>query len=176
MDVLEEKRTEAGPSPLYAQSWTRAIDLIRRPLRAEETSPYRVSDVLTDGAGALALALYLVAAADSVTPETVTRAQVEALLPREAIPLEFSDGVVTVESRSTLPGWEARLRALGHDIDGDAGSDPVTMHWQTLRTDITPPDDAPDAAWDDATLRVGYRFISGLRVILAPRYADDLAF
>lgn len=174
--VLEEKRAEARPNALYAQSWARAISLVRPAWRAEEAGHHRVPETLADGAGALALALYLIAAAEHIAPEAVTRAQVEALLPMDTVTGEYSGVVVKFASESTLPDWEARLRALGHDVDGDAGSDPVAVHWQALRVDVTPPDETPDRVWDDATLRVGYRLIGGLEAVLAPRYADDLAF
>lgn len=185
MDVLEEKQAEASSSLVYAQSWARAIGLVRPAWRAEESSPYRVSDTLADGGGALALALYLIAAAEDTAPETVTRAQVEVLLLREpgsALHLAATPTMGEIHLREhvlradTVAEWERRLRTLGHDIDGDASDDPVVMHWRDLRRENGPAEDAPDSVWDDATLRVGPGLLDGLQAVLAPIYAGDLDF
>lgn len=185
MSMLEERQAEASPNVLYQRSWARAISLVRPAWRAEETSPYPVSSSLLDGGGALALALYLIAAAEDIAPETVTRAQVEALLLRErgsALHLAATSAMGEIHLReyalpaATVAEWEMRLRALGHDIDGDASADPVVMHWRDLRQENGPTEDAPDGVWDDATLRVGPGLIDGLQAVLAPVYADDLDF
>lgn len=185
MGVLEEKQAEASPNALYQRSWVRAISLVRPAWQAEEGSPYRVSGTLADGGGALALALYLIAAAEDIAPEAVTRAQVEALLVREpgsALHLAATPAMGEIHLReyalpaATVAEWEMRLRNLGHDIDSDASGDPVVMHWRDLRQENGPAEDAPDGVWDDATLRVGPGLVDGLQAVFAPIYAGDLDF
>lgn len=106
---------------LYGQSWARTVRLVRPLWEGEELSVL-AAPVLAGGAGALAIGVYLNAAADSGGVKAVTRQRVEALLD-----LDVSTGAVRVSS--TLGRWEARLR-LCRDL-----GDVVAGHWQVLRRD-----------------------------------------
>lgn len=70
---------------------------------------------------------------------------------------------------AALPLREARLHALGHDLD--AGTNPVSVSWRQLRRDNSPPETACDDIHLDSTHRWGYGFIEGLDVVLVPRYS-----
>ncbi|MFF2941256.1 hypothetical protein ACFVSQ_15585 [Streptomyces niveus] len=164
LEVLREQRAQAadGP-PRYAQAWDRMVDLVS-PIWHNEQMWRGGGCCLPDGGAALAMALYLVAEEHQVHPRDVRREQVEGLLLKSA-----QTGMIL---SATLPLWEARLRALGHDLD--AGTDPVSVSWRTLRRDNSPPDTACDDIHLDSLHRWGYGFIEGLEAVLGPMYS--LAF
>ncbi|MFJ2781583.1 hypothetical protein [Kitasatospora sp. NPDC087315] len=170
--MLEERsrlwQGEGGPQ-VWRAAWDRARDLLA-PAWPDtffrfDCDPER--GPLADGAAGLATALYLIAAETGTAPADVHRDQVDELarpLPAETVP--------------EIPlRWEARLRALGHDLG--SVTDPVVVRWRILRTDNSPqqngPDflgDGPDA--DDSLHRWGPGVVEGLRYVLSP--AVGLAF
>lgn len=74
---------------------------------------------------------------------------------------------------TTTKYWlEALLRGAGHDPHDPI--DPVSVTWQRIWTDPSPPDTAPDWVWEDDSIRVGPIFYESIDYVLAPRWA--LAF
>ncbi|GAA3163746.1 hypothetical protein [Streptomyces ramulosus] len=165
MLVIEQLRTwqseDRGGPAAWEAAWERALELLSPVWTTEKVWP---ASPLADGGAALATALYIVAREQDIAPSEVSRNQVGDLIDRQgetdlAIP----------------PRWEARLRALGHDLDDV--DDPVSLRWWALRKDNSPPEDAPDALYDHgAEYRWGPAFLEGLRAVLAPIYEDRLQF
>ncbi|MFF2411462.1 hypothetical protein [Streptomyces sp. NPDC058092] len=118
---------------------------------------------LADGGAALATALYIVAREENVTPADVHRAQVGELINRHG----EAEGEI-------LLSWEARLRALGHDLD--APGDPVSVRWRKLRGDNSPPGSTSDAVHIDHGAEHRWGPLEGLRSVLAPVYENRLQF
>lgn len=163
IEQLRQWQAQDGPHQWQA-AWQRAVELLS-PLWPEVTMVGE-GPVLADGGAALATAFYLLASEQGIAPAEVSRPQVRALIDR-----------APGQTDSALLGrWEERLRALGHDLD-DAG-DPVTVRWQQLRTDNSPPEDASDSLHVEhgSEYRCGPGALEGLRHVLAPIYEEHLRF
>lgn len=164
--VLEQLRTwqnEGGAGPAAWQAaWDHALELLGPLWPSEEMWS---ATPLADGGAALATAFYIVSCEQGIAPAEVSRSQVRELIDNRG-----------ETDHEIPPRWEARLRALGHNLE--APEDPVSARWRELRKDNSPPDSAPDAVFFDhgSEYRWGPGFIEGLRVVLAPIYETKLQF
>ena len=158
LDQLRQWQGEGGPTAWRA-SWDRTLDLVG-PLWGGLTLVYD-GVVLADGAASLTTVLYLAAHEHGVQPGQVTRQQVEELRRRP-------DTAAT----TTKDRLETLLLGAGHDPHDPI--DPVSVTWQRIWTDPSPPDNAPDWVWEEDSIRVGPVFYESIDYVLAPRWA--LAF
>jgi hypothetical protein len=167
LDQLRQWQGEGGPAEWQA-SWERALELLG-PVWPTTTLSWD-GVVHADGGAALATAFYILACENGIPPSRVTRDQVGSLIAREHGETDAS----------IAPRWEARLRALGHDLEDAAN--PVAVTWRRLRRDNSPSDDMPERMWeavhieDSSAYRWGPAYLEGLRRVLAPLYADQLQF
>ncbi|MFE2426916.1 hypothetical protein ACFXJ5_09205 [Streptomyces sp. NPDC059373] len=117
MDHLRAWQAEGGSAEWQA-AWDRTLDLVKAQFK-----DCRVRDeIFSNGAAALTTALYIIAREEGIAPAQVPMASV-----REMADPRPGEQTVDIPQR-----WEARLQALGHDLDDP--SDPVATAWRHLRT------------------------------------------
>jgi hypothetical protein len=140
---------EDGPDE-WRKAWDRTIDLVA-PLWGDKQMNFD-GPMLAHGGAALAMAIYIVAREQNISPQQVTRAQVDELKP-------------PVRDRIAL--WDRRLRALGHDPNDH--NDPVMVWWRELVHDDAPPGGIMVEDWEFGA-NPGPMLGKGLDFALAPMW------
>lgn len=128
MLVIDKMRRVSSEDDHGSDLWKAALDRTIELVAPIWDGKEMVWDgpLLAHGGVALAMAIYIVAREQNIPVEQVTREQVESLYGPWG---------------TRVPAWEARLRALGVDLD-DA-TDPMIAHWQKLIFDERHPDIDP---------------------------------
>lgn len=153
MDWLDQWRAAGGPQ-LWCTAFDRVIAAFRPAWEGRSTAWDGVE--LAHGAAGVAVGMYLIAAEQTIPVSDVTREQIKDL---------FGSGWW-----EQVAVWQAKLHALGHDPDDE--HDPVMARWRDLRRDCSPPNprELSDAAWEDASIRLGPMLGNAVRAVLAPRW------
>ncbi|MEU9288732.1 hypothetical protein AB0D57_29640 [Streptomyces sp. NPDC048275] len=152
---------------LWRDAWDRARALVFPDLGDMEISVtgYSTSgEEYVDGAGALAIAFYVLARERASTPESVTRQDVEEFLGPWGYE-RIQAGLPRLEEV-----WTGRLESLGHRIDDP--DDPVTVRWRALCYDHP----EPEHDIDGSLYRVGHAGETGLRPLLSELHRDHIRF
>lgn len=166
LDELSGRAAREG-SKLWSEVWERARAVVTPALGHEEISTTGTAsgEEHIDGAGALAIALYVLARENGGSPETVTRHDVEEFLG----PWEHDE-----RAQAGLPrmekAWTGRLESLGHRMDDP--DDPVMVRWRALCYDHP----EPDHDIDGSLYRVGHAGETGLRPLLGSLYRERIRF
>ncbi|WP_116211639.1 2'-5' RNA ligase family protein [Streptomyces olivoreticuli] len=162
LDELRRQAAREGNEP-WRDAWARACAIVTPALGHEEISlrsTYYSGAQYVDGAGALAVAFYLLARERGTAVSAVTRQDVDELAGH------YLHGTPRLGER-----WTQRLETLGHRMD-DA-DDPVMVRWRALSYDHPEPDpDNPDAS----TYRVGHAGETGLRSLLSSANSERVRF
>lgn len=123
VDRLQAWRAEGGPQ-MWQDAWSRTLEVAGRHFKRNRVNDGRLSD----GCAALTLAQYLLAReADTSGVCEITMDDIRGLMAPGGV--DDSDR----NPAEVVRQWEARLQALGHDLD--AADDPVARTWRHLRTD-----------------------------------------
>lgn len=177
MDDVRSWRDTAGTAgPLvWGAAWERTISLVEPLWSGKERHSTATSE--SEGAAALAVALYIVASERGIPVGQVTRADVEGLVERPVITDGYSGDTFTGFPHRLPVQWAERLIALGHDLDDEG--DPVAACWRRLaHVRPEPPMSIVDRGRDQEASfqRVGPVVTNGILYMLAPIYKDRLQF
>ncbi|NEB01905.1 hypothetical protein [Streptomyces sp. SID13726] len=157
--IIEQLRQwqAAGGPQTWCAAWDRAI-AVTEPVWTGRDITWDGMQ-LAEGTAALATGIYLVAAQDGLAVGEVTSEQIEDLMAPQR-PWDI------------VRMWEQRLQLLGHDLEDP--TDPVSVCWQRLRHDDTPPPIVQNWDYGHSEFRWGPALVNSLRALLAPRWS--LAF
>ncbi|MGJ5899322.1 hypothetical protein ACSCBZ_46400 [Streptomyces niveiscabiei] len=157
--VIEQLRQwqsedEGGPQT-WSAAWEQAIDVAEPVWTGRDITWDGMQ--LAEGTVGLAAAFYRIAAQEGMPVGEITRDQVKALLSPQR---GMRDSDVIAE-------WERCLRQLGHDPEDD--TDRVSVRWQMLRRDVSPPEDLQfSLEYGHSEFRWGPALLDSLRALLAP--------
>lgn len=152
---------------LRCDAWEQARAVVTPALGDTEISttgvPTTSGEEYVDGAGALAIALYMLARKRATAVSAITRQDIEELAGPQ--------GGAAIGKPKMEEGWTSRLESLGHRTDDP--DDPVMVRWRALCYNHPEPHpDNPDAS----TYRVGHAGETGLRLLLSPFNRERIRF
>ncbi|MFF4520497.1 hypothetical protein [Streptomyces bluensis] len=158
-------QAEREGDELWRDAWDRARTVISPALGDEEISttgyPTTSGEEYVDGAGALAIGLYMLARERSGPVSSVSRQDIE----------ELTGSWQDFRQPQMKERWTGRLEALGHTMaDAD---DPIMVRWRALCHEYPEPNpDNPDASM----YRVGHAGETGLHVLLSQHHREHIRF
>lgn len=166
LDELCRQAQREG-SELWSAAWKRARSIVGPALGGEKISSFggHSGEEYVDGAGALAIAFYLLARERGTsTVSSISRDDVENLVG------PFGYERIQLGLPQLKEVWTGRLESLGHGMDDL--DDPVMVRWRALCYDH--PEPTHDI--DGSLYRVGHAGETGIRLLLSPFHSERIRF